>query len=78
MSPNTMKLRAVRATLAAAVSQVDAMLAEEASYEKTVAVPGSAECKHPESSRLSAARMGAPEAFVCGLCGKEGNVGGRT
>ena len=39
-----------------------------------VSNPSDARCVHPVDQRIDAGRMGAPHAWVCGVCGQSGDL----
>ena len=55
------QFRALRATLASLVAQLDALEA---------VVAGASECVHPEEDRKSLGTTDDPEMFQCGRCGE--------
>ena len=66
------QLMAIRAQAVATVATVDAILR---ALDDAPAIPAAAPgCVHPTEQRLSAGRMGAPNAWTCGVCGEEGGT----
>ena len=66
------QLMAIRAQAVATVATVDAILRvlDDEPAARAVA-PG---CIHPTEQRIPAGRMGAPNAWTCGVCGEEGGI----
>ncbi len=74
-------LQAIRANAQATVEMVDGMLAtlkqleqEEQAAEAAHVEYSAATCTHPQNARRPIPRMGAPTAYVCGLCGQAGGT----
>ena len=63
------QLLAIRQNAQAILAMADAVLAVVETPVAAAAV-SSGPCQHPPERRLSAPRMGAPEAWVC-MCGVE-------
>lgn len=70
MSLDKKRLQALRATIIAELAQVDALIMGV--DEPVQAVVADAGCQH--KSKISAPRMGAPEAWVCATCDHEGGL----
>ena len=66
------RVAAMRSLAADLVAEADAILA---AVDRTWS-PADDGCQHPPIRRVSAARMGEPDAWVCGACGAEGVGGG--
>ena len=71
MSAIEQRLIALREMSRAQVAMLDELLA---GMQAPPEPPPSTECEHPEESRVSTARMGAPNAFFCKDCQEE--IGG--
>lgn len=75
-------LNAIRANAIATIELVDGLLAMIAEIEKAEhpePVPpamdySASTCPHPADARRAIPRMGAPNAYVCGLCGQAGGT----
>jgi len=72
MSAVEQRLIALREMSRAMTAMLDELLAGMQAQPEP---PPSGECDHPEDSRMSTARMGAPNAFHCRKCGQEVNGG---
>lgn len=72
MSGIEQRLTALREMARAMTAMLDELLAGMRAPPEP---PPSVECEHPEESRLSTARFGAPNAFRCRKCGQEVNGG---
>lgn len=62
----TKQLRAIRATVASVIAQLDAL-------EESIG-RGGGSCVHPEEDRKSLATFDAPDGWQCGRCG---HIGGQ-
>lgn len=72
MSAIEQRLIALREMSRAQVAMLEELLA---GMQAPPEPPPSTECEHPEESRVSTARMGAPNAYHCRKCGQEVNGG---
>ena len=66
------QLMAIRAQAVATVAMVDGIL--RALDDEPVAHITAPGCIHPTEQRIAAGRMGAPNAWTCGVCGEEGGI----
>ena len=71
MSAIEQRLIALREMSRAQVAMLEELLA---GMQAPPEPPPSTECEHPEESRVSTARMGAPNGFYCKACQQE--IGG--
>jgi hypothetical protein len=73
-------LAAIRANATATIQMVDGLLELIDATEQAAAAPpppieySATSCEHPVDARRAIPRMGAPNAFVCRLCGQTGGT----